>query len=92
MIPPEDSLGHARNHVLLLASITASATRCPAVSSAARRGGLSGAVGYGAFRERLSTIFFVLPSQLPTTFGPFRSPLVMMVSAYPVMLFASSFA
>jgi hypothetical protein len=36
---------------------------------------------YGAFRERLSTIFFVFPSQLPTTFGPFRSPLVMMVSA-----------
>ena len=35
---------------------------------------------YGAFCERVSTIFLVLPSQLPTTFCPCRSPLGMMVN------------
>jgi len=36
---------------------------------------------YGVFRERLRTIFFVLPSQLPTTLSPCRSPLAMMINA-----------
>src|SRR6266849_7672539 len=35
---------------------------------------------YCAFCERLKTIFFVLPSQLPTTCCPFTSPCAMMVN------------
>jgi hypothetical protein len=34
---------------------------------------------YCAFRERLRTILFVLPSQLPTTCWPSRSPRARMV-------------
>ena len=35
---------------------------------------------YCEFCERFRAIFFVLPSQLPTTFCPLRSPLAMMVN------------
>jgi hypothetical protein len=51
-----------------LASITVSATRCPAISSAARRGGLRGAGGLGrvprAVEDNLIGVSFAVPNDL----------------------------